>query len=818
MAELAEGGSFTSDPTAIAPERALVFELKSSVRDFEREATRIGLVWLTEEIDQHDDLLVDEIDNDNDNDDYARGQVNETRLYISMPNLEALEALLRYWDIYRNRQERPSGFGQWWQIFSRLENIRPWGVEDRLDDRTLTTLRKRLETDPNATFLVEMDIWFSEDPIVREARAAAVSALVAGHEGMVHDTFELPEIHYHALLAELPAAKVRDLTVRVGALANAHQVMAIRPQSYSEHPVDENPDPIDALAGLSNNPLETRTPVAALLDGYPVENHALLANRLDIFPVDVEPGDVPVRNRQHGTQMASLILHGDLDAGEQSLDRRLLVIPVLIADPSGGRERTPPRRLTLGVIYRAVRAIKEGLGQDGPIGSDVVLINHSLGDAAAPFVSRPTYWAKLLDHLSSRFNVLFVVSAGNIFDGFEVSDFSDIPSFRSANPETLRASIFRAIEKRKHHRTMLSPAESINSLTVGASHHDASMEELPPTATDPFGNIRIANLGSGLGPGVGGSVKPDLLLPGGRQIARPFVGSALQVSGQQVAQLGQLSATPDQFGGRINLTRRSTGTSNAAALATRAGVQILDVVEDLFLPGTEGLTECKPAIVRCLLAHGCGWGDAGPFLESICPPSEGGGWSRRRSTIARFIGFGETDVARVVECTSRRVTFLGIGRIKNNKRDEFELPLPGELSSRVDVRRITTTLAWSSPIRAKARNYRAVKLQLTGGDGSSELWSGVARKDVLQPPAYMAARGTLIHAIHQGSRAIPFAPGSTFALGVQSMAAVSSFNQMMVPYALAVTIEVADSIRSDIYSEARTALAARIPAPRVRIR
>lgn len=695
--EVAQQGGFTSDPTAIAPDRALVFELKSPLQDFEREARRIGLVWLTEEVDQHENMLSDEIGDGEDLPD----EESETRVYVSMPSVEALQALLRYWDIYRNRQRRPENMSVWWKIFSRLENIRPWGVQDRLDDRTLTVLRSRLENEPGATFLIEMDIWFSDDPLLRSAREAELRSIVTAHNGLVCDTFALPEINYHALLAELPAARVRELTERVGSLANAHQVMAIRPQSYGDHPVEERGlSELPSASAIS--PPETKHPVAALLDGCPVENHSLLAGRLDVFPVDVDPATVPLRSRQHGTQMASLILHGDLDAGEQSLDRRLIVIPVLSFDPSGGREITPQRRLALGVIYRAVQALKDGVGGAGPIGADVVLINHSLGDASAPFVSRPSHWAKMLDHLSSKYNVLFIVSTGNIFDGLEVTDFADIPAFRSAKFEVRRDAIFRAIERRKHHRTMLSPAESINSLTVGACHHDASAEPIPPAATDPFGATRMVNLGSGLGPGISGAVKPDLILPGGRQAARPFMGSSFQVFGQEIAQLGQRSAAPDRFGGRIDLTHRSTGTSNAAALATRAGVQVLDSIEDLFLPETQGLTECKPAIVRCLLAHGCGWGDAGTLLESICSPTGGNSWNKRRSTIARFIGFGETDVARVIECSSRRVTFLGIGRIKNDYRDVFEIPLPSELSSRVDVRRITTTLAWISPIRPKA--------------------------------------------------------------------------------------------------------------------
>ncbi|MCV3243576.1 hypothetical protein ABID19_006658 [Mesorhizobium robiniae] len=817
LSGIAEQGGFTSDATAIAPDRALVFELKSPLKDFEREARRIGLTWLTEEIEDSDDPFAEE-EGEEDGPEDAATPIEDTRLYVSMPSVESLAELLKYWDLYRSDASAPYGFGEWWKIFDRLENIRPWGVEDRLDDRTLAYLRKRLASQPNANVLLELDIWFSSDPLVRQARQLAISQLVQAHSGTVQDAFDLAETAYHALLVEMPAVRVREMTERSGLLAQAHQIMSIRPQSFGIQPIVEEraPLPIEDLRYL--DPTDARAPVAALLDGFPIENHELLADRIDVFPVDIDPSMASIRHRHHGTQMASLILHGDLDGGEPSLGRRLLVVPVLATDPNGGNERTPPLRLPIGVIYRAVQAIKEGLpGQPAP-GQEVVVINHSLGDANAPFISRPSHWAKLLDHLAGKHNLLFVVSAGNVYEGFEVPDFTDIPAFRAARPQQRRDALLTALERWKNHRTMLSPAESINALTVGALHHDCSSEPFPPGATDPYGSFRMANVGSGLGLGVARSVKPDLVFPGGRQAVRPSAGPPFRVSGQEVAQVGQRAAAPDKFGARRDLTQRSTGTSNAAALATRAAIQIVDAIEDIIPPASPGLLRCKPAIVKCLVAHGCGWGEIGRHLEGICPPTEGNAWSRRRSNIARFIGFGETQVDRIIEGSSKRVTMLGFAEIKHGRRDVFRIPLPSELASRTDLRRITATLAWVAPIRPKARNYRAIKLELTGPDGGLNLWSGVARKDVLQPPSSTASKGTLIHSIYEGARAIPFAVGEDLEIGIQCQASVSSFNQIEVPYALAVTIEVADTIRSDIYQEARAAIASRVRAPRVRLR
>ncbi|QZO02000.1 hypothetical protein [Chenggangzhangella methanolivorans] len=69
------------------------------------------------------------------------------------------------------------------------------------------------------------------------------------------------------------------------------------------------------------------------------------------------------------------------------------------------------------MIERAVRALKEGVGGREPVGPDVLIINHSLGDMHSPFERRASHWSRLLDYLSHRYNVLFIVSAGNAQDG-----------------------------------------------------------------------------------------------------------------------------------------------------------------------------------------------------------------------------------------------------------------------------------------------------------------------------------------------------------------------------------------------------------------
>src|SRR5216683_4927145 len=154
-------------------------------------------------------------------------------------------------------------------------------------------------------------------------------------------------------------------------------------------------------------------PIAALLDGMPVENHAHLRGRLIVDDPEGFADFTPANAREHGTSMASLILHGDLDEHAPPLNRPLVVRPVMTYDAANRAEKTPPDRLPLDVIYQAVRRILEGDAGASASAPSVVVINLSLGDLNQPFSGRLSPWARLLDWLSFRYRVLFLVSAGN---------------------------------------------------------------------------------------------------------------------------------------------------------------------------------------------------------------------------------------------------------------------------------------------------------------------------------------------------------------------------------------------------------------------
>lgn len=816
------------DPSALAPERALVLEVIGPPRPFANAAAKIGLEWLAEDVtalrgvrsyfdplvsnddeeeEAEEEVLEAESELDEDDFDFLLDEnavsVDETAgtLYLGMPTKATFEHLRELWNRYKTGEPAPDRFGDWWKLFGLLHELRPWGPQDRIGEATLRRLRDERARREGDDLRVEVDLWYRGDTTHRNRAVSELRAAVEEAGGAILDELRLDEIRYHSALVHLPSTAMDAIVERTGPLALDDDIMTIRPQSGFRFTIDELVSSETEDERDTDDP-PRRASIGALLDGWPIENHVKLRNRLDVIELDVADSMAPVKKRFHGSAMASLILRGDLHEKNPPLDRRLKVVPVLL--PNGTFEMPPKDKLALGLIYRAVRELKEGTGDQEPSGPDVVIINHSICDEAAGFAGIMSPWARLLDFLSWKYRVLFVVSAGNIPDSFEVPGYSTGAAMRAATPEHRRAELLRAIDSAKSGRTIFAPAEAVNALTVGAAHCDGSTLTLPNSIVDPYGDRAVPILGSGLGHGFNRSVKPDVVLPGGRQIALATEGPMLRVHGREHSdRYGQLVATPDPTTGHLDFTRMSAGTSNAAALATRMGLMVGDVLDDS--PVNAGVPwyqrDTAPCVLKALIAHGASWGDLGQEMTDIHIPA--GSSSRRKEAVSRAMGYGPVD-GRLIEGGGHRVTLLGEDRIRKEQRHEWRIPLPDDLRSTTEFRRVVVTLAWLTPVCANSSQYRAIGLNVVGTNGTTKIWEGVKRRGG-QPAVDFTRRGTLIHAVYEGNRkAIPFGLDDGFVINVQATSKAKGVSRIEVPYALAVSIEVADTINADIAASIRS--------------
>ena len=815
----------SASPEAIVPGKVLVFEVIGPIGDFARALTELGFDWLAEADAAQDDDDFEEVDDevvpeDSEGRDVA-GRLAETDahpelLYLSMPSEAALRQLLVLWTAFARGQKPGRGQGPWWALFGYLSDLRTWSTRDRIEAAVALHLRRMSEGRAGDAVRFELDLWFRGTPDARSAALEQVQETVSSIGGRVLDRVIIEPIRYLAMLVDLPVAEAIRLAELDGPLATAAAVMSVRPQSTFRAPGPEaNEEPGEPVEASDDEP-DQRPPIVALLDGYPVADHFLLANRLDVSEVDVLGRLVPVDRRHHGTAMASLILHGDLAAGEPALRRTLKVVPILGAGQGAATEGPPSDRLALGLVHRAVMSMLEGVDGADPTAPKVVLLNHSVCDEQAPFRRRPSAWAKLLDHLSFAYRLLFVVSAGNRMEAIYLPAYPDREAFLNDDPVDRQNAILLALELAKQDRSLFSPAEGVNVLTVGALHGDAA-GDCPADQVDPFLVPGLTAMCSGVGPGANRSVKPDMVELGGRLVANAAVmDGRLKVWGRSIGQLGQEAASPDRDTGTLDRTRRLSGTSGAAALVTRMGVGVADAVEAVFAEDNVDwmALSTRAVILKALMAHGCGWAPISGELVAAFPPP-GSRRDKAQDTVTRLVGNGQPNPGKVISGSSRRITLLAEDGLSHDGLHEYRLPIPNALIRCPELRRITITLAWATPIDPATLAYRGIAMQLRDAGNKRAFWRGAA--GVRQPKAATQMRGTLVHRVMEGSTAVRKAVNGGMFVGVQARAVSSQFESIVAPYALAISLEVGASVATDIYAEVKSLIRPAIATP-VRVR
>lgn len=791
-------------PERATPDRALVFEVIGDIKNFVTAANSLGLEWLTE------DLIVDgalldsdqEVEEEEDEEEGADDKRLLTNtLYVTMPSVQGLQRLIALWNRYSQGERKDTDQPEWWDLFGYLVDVRVWSARDRIDPTVSPFIEARIARDPNRPIRLELDLWYRGDPELRAAARGYVETLMLAVDGTLLDFGTIEEIEYQAALVELPVVQARALQSLQGPIADASAIMRVRPQSLytaaDREPLEGGSFPANGEADR-----DTRPAIAAILDGYPVQNHDLLTNRLDIEEVDVLGSDVPVSRRFHGTAMSSLILHGDLHHAEPPLTRTLKVVPILAAPQGLHEECTPLDKLPILMVHRAVIALVAGLNGGAARGENVVVINHSVCDQEAPFARRPTPWAKLLDFLAHKYRLLFIVSSGNNHHPFDLDAYSSVADLEAAPSPERQVVLLRSLERAKGTRSILSPAETLNGLTVGAVHYDGCTPT-PTTHVEPFDPITgVVNICTAVGLGINRALKPDLVEAGGRQfVAAECEGGVVSVRGIELPNSGQLVAAPDTFGGSTAKTLNSTGTSNSAALVTRNSMIMADVLEELFQEDGEvwSTRPTRAVVMKALLSHGCDWGDTFSLLDAIYPPQGAHGWRGRRDTMGRFLGYGRADPSRLVSLDGSRITLLADDMIASGERHNYRIPVPRAMIENRETRRLVITLAWSSPTDPGTKRYRGVALDVVDNQGGNKFWKGVKSKNQIHPDS--TRRGTLQHIVMEGENLMKLASGGSFVVGVQARAGLAEFERERVPYGMALTLEMAQPLRQDLNAD-----------------
>jgi hypothetical protein len=764
LADPTRGIDLREDPTALSPERVVVFEIAGSIRDFKKIINNItGFEFMNEseiEFEPNEDFSLKETRKGKE--DLPRMDKNVPgMIYAAVPDVQAMKQLLSLWDKWSRDEQLDKGFGEIGKLFEQLHELRPWGLNDRISREAIDFWRDEISRRPTEILRIEVEFWFRNSVDLRKTAYSNLNDVIQniGGSKIIHESI-IADISYHGALIEIRSSQINDLINNKSVkFALLEDIMLIRPQSVFSNPFEI--EPIEEKIDEEVEPASSieKNPIAGLLDGYPLQNHNLLAGRIVVDDHDDLEEKAIVAKRIHGTAMASLIIHGDINEAGDPIRRKLYIRPIMFAEHgSSQRETSDVNRLLIDTIYRSVVEMKGTNAQAGSAPS-VFIVNLSVCDERRPFIGIVSPIARLLDFLSFKYNILFFVSGGNTNGLLEISDFHTWSDFVNASLQDREIAVVTAMNNKKYERSLLSPAEAINVITIGSRHHDCVMDRRQDQlSVDPMDDQFLPNITSALGLGYKRSIKPDILMPGGREhVVLNRSGDRLEVKVRQNQSLYGLKAGVTDPSGRARLDQTAliSGTSSATAMATRFAHILFDILSDRSTDSP--LADMDPiynaVVIKTLLIHGSKWMGKTQLLSTICGPNDAKRHEERRENVSRFIGYGAFDLNKVSECAQNRATLIGYGTVDKINAQEYRIPLPECLAGCKVNRSLTVTVAWFSPIDPGRERYRRVKLEANPLKPFETL--GVERTKE-HPSKNAIERGTVVHSRYDGNSAVAF--------------------------------------------------------------
>lgn len=422
----------------------------------------------------------------------------------------------------------------------------------------------------------------------------------------------------------------------------------------------------------------------------------------------------------HGTMVAGIALYGDVEecVAARCFVPYLQVFSARVTNEAGNFDDT---QLVETQMREAIDYFHRNYG--------CRVFNVSLGDRLRPFPGdRVSAWAATLDELARRLNVVIVVSAGNYF--YVPKDTAPRETPLTEYPQYLFQSDAR----------ILSPAEAVNVLTVGALARNGAPLASERYSTDPsyqvLGHAFEPSPFTCSGPGVEEGIKPDLCDIGGASTIDLRTGYC------RWDDPGVACVTLNRSFVQEGLFKFGSGTSLAAPRVAYSAARIIDQYP-----------QASANLVRALLA------------ASAVVPQQARDLLKDERRILQLCGYGRPDVDAALSSTDERVVLVAEEKIQADTFHIFEVPLPPEFLNTHGRRSISVTLAFDAPVRYTRLDYAGTKMQfrLLRGLSLDSVFQALSKKRPgdaelvgipnwasckMEPGIRMRSRGTLQRGIH----------------------------------------------------------------------
>lgn len=384
-------------------------------------------------------------------------------------------------------------------------------------------------------------------------------------------------------------------------------------------------------------------PAVCVIDSGIQEGHYLLNPAIDsatsrCFLPGESPTDVAdyYPPSGHGTRVAGAVLFGESIPRSGPYEASWWIQNARVLDAGN---RMPDRLFPPDLLNAIIKHFHEGE-------RNTRLFNHSITASAPCRTRHMSAWAAEIDRLSHSYDVLFVVSSGNILPSNTLTNPGVLEHLASGRPypDYLSESSSR----------ISNPAQSLQALTVGSISY-REYEDPDWSAFAPGEKYPSAFSRSGLG--IWNSIKPEVVEFGGdnfvSRTASPTV-SAPPCGCECYPELVRTTLT-----GGPAYARDAVGTSYAAPKVTRIAARLQEV-----------LPEESCLLYRGLIVQSARW-----------PEWTNGTTPEQRGEIVRCIGYGVPDMERATANTEYRTTLITSGdrEIKAGGCHVYQVPIPDEV-------------------------------------------------------------------------------------------------------------------------------------------
>ena len=647
------------------------------------------------------------------------------------------------------------------QIFACIQEISDVRPEDRIGRifKSIGIAQASLIL-KNDEYIVDVELWdLGTRKLCRERTDQIVSFIVA-QGGTVTDTFIGESLV--VMRAKARGAIIRQLLdMRIIASVD----LPPSPSLSVGEMLDLGIEDFEAIEA----PPEGSESIAVLDSGI-ASAHPLLAPAIgEATAIPRSLGNASDENG-HGTMVSGLALYGDIVSciSQRTFRPELTLYSARVLNEQG---RFDNERLIANQMKESIEYFLNTYG--------CRVFNISLGDPRLYYCGgKVTPWAAILDSLARELDVVVIVSAGNQF--FSPGKDESFATHLVGYPQYLLNDDARIIE----------PATGAIVLTIGALAHSDALPRrysYQNVAFRPIASEGQPSPFTRTGPGLGGSIKPELCEYGGN-IAFDGMNQLIR------SDIRELSITSLNYEYIDRLFNTDVGTSFAAPRVAHMAAKLL-----------ERFPDASANLIRALLVSSASVPE--PSRELLNGP---GG-----DVIFRVCGYGQPVQELAQSSDESRVVLYAESTLGLDNFHIYAIPIPRDFVEVAGTRRISVTLAYDPPVRHSRFDYLGLTMsfRLYRGKSLNEVIEACRKraKDeetvealkscLVEPNTRIREGGTLQKATFTMKRTPRYDYGDTYYLVIRCESKWASEEHVPQRYAVVAVLEHSQEI--PLYNQVR---------------